>query len=233
MRCPVGYRASAVVPSRVLSFALLSLAPNLAFAQPKHAGGSALIAARGLVNAEDSDAAPEVVGSAGLDLRGAATLGSFPVGLAAGMGYHFGASVPGGFAYEAALMPLGISGIVDGIGWIAVLGGGDLSGVTTRVDFAPRLIAEARLEFELPGPFHFATYIRPAWLAVDARQDGAKDLQFADEFDAGVGLRIGAEHHKMGFVTSRGLFVGGVLRQWLDVSGYGLIVGYTVDGMSH
>lgn len=164
-----------------------------------------------------------------MDLHAAIAPGSFPVGIAAGLGYHFGASVPGGFAYEGRLMPLGIAAFADGIGWMTITGGGDLSGVTTRVPFAPRAIAEARLELQLPGPFHLAAFARPAWLAVDEREDGSETLGFADELDAGVGFRIGGEERRRGIDSSRGLFVGGVLREWLGERGFGVVLGYTVD----
>jgi hypothetical protein len=194
-----------------------------ALAKPEHGGGSVVIGARGL---RFSDLA---IGSAGLDLRGAIAPGSFPLGIALGAGYHFGASVPGGFAYEAGLMPVGIAGFVDGIGWVAILGGGDLSGVTTRVPFAGRLVAEARLELQLPGPLHFAAFARPAWLSVDERENGSDSVTFADELELGAGFRIGNEHERRGIDTSRGLFVGGVMRQWLGQTGFGLVLGYTVD----
>lgn len=189
-----------------------------------------MIGARGIGFPDASHDEPDFIGTAGLDLHGAIAPGSFPVGLAAGAGYQFGASVPGGFAYEAHLMPFGIAGFVDGIGWLAVIGGGDLSGVTTRVAFAARVIAEARVELQLPGPFHFAAFVRPAWLAVDEREDGSESANFADELDAGAGFRIGGEERRHGIDTSRGLFVGGVMREWLGERGFGIVLGYTVDG---
>ncbi len=213
-----------------LSIALLSAIPRVASAKPDHGGASVVIGAQGLGFSERDHASPDFIASAGLDLRGGIALGSFPMGIAAGMGYHFGASIPGGFSYEARLMPVGIAAFVDGIAWVTVMGGGDLSGVTARVPFAPRWIAEARVELQLPGPFHFAAFFRPAWLSVDARRHGSEAVRFADEFDAGAGLRIGSERRRWGFDASRGLFIGGQLRQWLGATGYGLVLGYTVDG---
>ncbi len=101
--------------------------------------------------------------------------------------------------------------------------------MTTRVPFAPRWVAEARLELQLPGPLHLAAFVRPAWLGVDARKDGADGIDFADELDAGAGFRFGEERVKWGMDTSRGLFVGGLMRQWLGATGYGVALGYTVD----
>ena len=176
------------------------------------------------------DGTPENIVEAGLDLRGAIAPGKLPLGFAIGAGYHFGASIPGGFAYEVALLPLGVSFFVDDIGWLAVVGGGDLSGVTTRVPFAPRTLVEARIELQLPGPFHFAAFARPAWLAVDARQDGSNSIGFADELEAGAGFRIGSERERWDIDSSRGVFVGGLVRQWLGQTGFGLVVAYTVDG---
>jgi hypothetical protein len=210
---------------------LFSLAfASHATAKPQHGGASAIISGQGVGFTEAAGDAPDALLTAGLDLRGGLALGSFPIGFAAGAGYRFGASVPGGFAYEFGVMPVGLGVFFDGIGWLAVTAGGDLSGVTARVPFAPRAVAEGRVELQLPGPFHFSAFIRPAWLAVDARESGSEYLDFADEFEAGLGFRIGSEQTKWGIDTSRGLFVGGVVRQWLGTTGYGLMLGYTVDG---
>lgn len=210
---------------RFCAAALLATMP--AAAQPEHAGGSVVIGARGLA----FDGGP-VDGSAtlGLDLRGAFAPGSAPVGLALGAGYELGASVPGGFVYRFALMPVGLAAFADGIFWLAVMGGGDIGGITARVPFAPRAVIEARIELDLPGPLHAALYAQPAWLAVDERQDGAEHFAYADEMELGAGLRFGSERSRHGFDAARGLFVGALLRQWVGATGYGATIGYTVDG---
>jgi hypothetical protein len=221
------------VIARRLALSVLALGAAIstnAGARPEHAGGSVVIGAQGLLFEEAPDGSADGLAALGLDLRGAVAPGSAPIGLAGGAGYHFGASHPGGFVYQLALLPLGVATFVDGIGWLAVMGGGDLCGVTARVPFAPRAIAEARLELELPGPFHLAAYFQPAWLAVDERRDGARDFELADEIEIGAGIRIGREGEPFGIDASRGLFVGGLFRQWLGATGYGLVVGYTVDG---
>jgi hypothetical protein len=199
-------------------------------AMPEHGGGSVVIGAQGIAFDGAPAESAEQIGTLGLDLRGAIAPGLLPVGFAAGASYHFGASVPGGFVYQLLLLPLGVAAFVDGVGWLALSGGGDLNGVTSRVAFAPRAIAELRVEIDVPGPFHLAAYAQPAWLAVDSRQDGATGVGFADEIELGAGLRIGSERVRHGIDSSRGLFVGGMWRQWLGATGYGLVVGYAVDG---
>ncbi len=167
-------------------------------------------------------------GSAGLDLHAAVALGSFPVGFAAGAGYQFGASVPGGFAYEAGLLPVGLAVMVDKVGWVAVMAGGDLGRDHARAlcTTVGRRGAPGAATPRAASPCG----VRAPGVARGRRSQGRADgIDFADELDAGAGFRFGEERVKWGMDTSRGLFVGGLMRQWLGATGYGVALGYTVD----
>lgn len=218
----------ACTAGHLVAACLLALAAR-AQAMPEHAAGSAVIGARAMTVRDAPADSLRQLGTLGLELRAAFGPGEAPLGLAAGAGYQLGASLPGGFAYQLHLLPAGVAGFIDGVGWLALLGGGDVDGVTSRVPFAPRAVVEARLELDVPGPFRLAGYGRPAWLAVDARQGGARHFDFADEVEFGVGLRIGAERRRHRADISRGLFIGGAYREWLGAVGYAVVLGYAVD----
>jgi len=167
----------------------------------------------------------------GVDTRLAFGPRDLPIAYGFGIDYQLGASTPGGFAYALSLWPAGVGVVIGDTAFLGVYGGGGFSGVTARVPFSGQLETEARLLCDVPGPFALSAAARAAWVAASARQDGSPSFGFPDEARGFVGVRVGHEDDKYGINSGRGALVAFDVREAFGTHGYGLIVGYQIDGL--
>lgn len=157
-------------------------------------------------------------------------IGAGRIGYHAGVDLAAGSTVHGGgFAYDVALLPVGIGvrfgetsfvAFGTGIGAMGAVGTIDDAmlwplDVTAEVGGgAVRVLARARASYVVGAP---------------GRHDGAPSVSFADELDAELGVRIGAHGHADDFPWGNGYFVGAAYREMAGSRYLGLVIGYSID----
>lgn len=166
----------------------------------------------------------------GLDLRAAVGRGA-PVLYAAGLGYQFGATVPGGFVYEVDLYPVGVGVLPTHNVSVAVRAGVGMSGTTGRVPLSAQFPVEAVVEFDLHRRVRVAGWVRPSWLTTDARHDGSARASFADELSAGLAVRWGRRYfpHQRNASAGNGYYLAALYREQLGARVVGGAFGYSIN----
>jgi hypothetical protein len=157
------------------------------------------------------------------------------VGEGANVGYHAGLVLAGGaaidragFAYDVALLPLGIGVRGRRNDFIAIGTGIGAMGATGKIDDAVLWPVEATFEFG--RAVRLLGRARIAWVAGAAgRHDGAPSLAFCDELDAMLGVRLGKAYDDYGFPSGNGYFVGAAYRELLGARFLGVVLGYSID----
>ena len=155
--------------------------------------------------------------------------GGDTIGLHAGIDLAAGSTLRGsGFAYDVALLPIGIAVRFGRSGFLALGTGVGAMGAIGTIDDAVTLPLEATLE--AGKGIRVLARARASYVAgADARHDGARDLPFADELDAMLALRIGHHYEDYGYPSGNGYFVGVAYRELLDSRGRGATIGYSID----
>jgi hypothetical protein len=182
----------------------------------------------GVTRTDHLDDSPRDLVLAGARLHGFVG-GGKTIALHAGADLAAGSTVRGaGFAYDVALMPVGVAvrfgrssfvALGTGVGFLGAVGTLD-DAVTLPVDLtleagkAWRVLARAR-----------ASYIARA----DGRHDGAPSIAFADELDAMLALRFGHHYEDYGYPSGNGYFIGVAYRELLGSHWVGATIGYSID----
>lgn len=184
----------------------------------------------------DGDARPENFILASARLHGF-------VGEGANVGFHAGFDLAGGstiasrgsaaatragFAYDLALLPVGIGVRGPRNSFVALGTGVQWSGAVGSLDDATLLPLE--LTFEYGNGLRVLGRARVGWVAgADGRHDGARDLPFTDELDAMLGVRLGKAYDDYGFPSGNGYFIGAAYRELLGARYVGVTLGYSID----
>lgn len=164
---------------------------------------------------------------AGVAVRGVA---GGRVGAAIGVDLGGGAGLQGGFAYHAALRPLGVGLHIGRLASFAVTGGAAIDGVTEHVDFAVRWPLEATLTIEIGDHLHLDGWAELAWIsAAGERQSGSESAPFGDELTCGVAVRVGRGETWRLVRWGNGYFIGGTYAELLGVRRVGLMFGYGLN----
>lgn len=158
-------------------------------------------------------------------------------GMSSTVGYHIGIDLAaggslnaGGFAYDVALFPAGISVRFGRTGVIALGAGVGASGATGTLDDAISVPLELNAELG-DGRLRLLARVRTSYVAgADSRQSAAPSVPFADELDATLGLRIGRHYEDWGIPSGNGYFLGAAYRELAGTRFLGLVLGYSIDG---
>ena len=174
------------------------------------------------------DGSPSDLVLAGARLHGFVGEGAtvmYAVGLDLAAGSTLGRA---GLAYDVALFPVGV-GVRFGRTSIATLATGvGAMGAVGSLDDAVTLPVE--LNIEAMSKHRVLARIRTAWVAGAAgRHDGARDVPFADELDATLGLRLGHHYEQHGYPCGNGYFFGIAFRELAGTRYLGAVIGYSID----
>jgi len=155
--------------------------------------------------------------------------GGKTIGLHAGIDLAAGSTIRGGgFAYDVALLPVGVAVRFWRTSFLALGTGVGAMGAIGTIDDAVTLPVEATLE--AGSGIRVLARARASWIAgADGRHDGAPSLAFADELDAMLALRIGHHYEDFGFPSGNGYFVGVAYRELLGAHWVGATIGYSID----
>ena len=157
------------------------------------------------------------------------------LGAGAHVGYHIAIDLLAGstldqrgFAYDVAVMPVGIATRFGATGLIAVATGIGANGAVNTVDDAAIVPVQTTLELgrgiRILGRARFS-YV----LGAANRQSGAPAIPFADELDAMLGVRLGHAYNKFGFPSGNGYFLAVSYREQLGTRFVGATIGYSLD----
>ncbi len=179
-------------------------------------------------NLEAPAAKPRDLVLAGARLHGFVG-GGKTIGLHAGIDLAAGSTLRGaGFAYDVALLPLGIAVRFGRSSFLALGTGVGAMGAVGTLDDAVTLPVEATLESG--KGIRVLARARASFVAgADGRHDGARDAPFADELDAMLALRVGHHYEDYGYPSGNGYFVGVAYRELLDSRWIGATIGYSID----
>ncbi len=185
----------------------------------------------GLHDVEDTkgDSAADDLVLAGVRLHAIVGHGE-TVGYHVALDFAFGSTLNGtGFAYDVALLPIGIGVRVGRTGVLALGTGFAASGATSTIDDAVAVPLELSAELG-GGRLRLVARARASWIAgAGSRQSAAPSAPFADELDAMLGLRIGHHYEEHGFPTGNGYFIGAAYRELAGTRFAGLVIGYELD----
>ena len=160
----------------------------------------------------------------GLSLR--AQGGPGRLGYALGVDVHLGAGTGGGFAYDAALHPLGIGLALGAVGSLALTAGYGVNGVTGHVPLVHELPVELRLGVDLNPRIHVRLFAMISALAADVEEPGGER---ARNRRVGATLRLGKGGQRDRERWGNGLFLGVIAGDRLGVRELGLVAGYGIS----
>ena len=182
----------------------------------------------GVTRTDRLDDKPRDLVLAGARLHGFVGHGK-TIGLHAGIDLAAGSTLRGaGFAYDVALLPIGVAVRFGRSSFLALGTGVGAMGAIGTIDDAVTLPVEATLE--AGQGIRVLARARASYVAgADGRHDGARDLPFADELDAMLALRIGRHYEDYGYPSGNGYFVGVAYRELLDSRWIGATIGYSID----
>lgn len=157
-------------------------------------------------------------GIAGIGMR--ALVGKQHLSYVAGFELGAGFTVPAGFAYRAALLPIGI-------GWrwprafIALAGGIGAEGATARIDDAGITFGEFSIEAALTTRTRLMLRASAGYAF-----GGAAD---APVFDGVVALRLSRQYDQFGVLSSNGYYLGAAVHRIAATPFIGIAFGYAID----
>ncbi|MEZ4367555.1 MAG: hypothetical protein R2939_14950 [Kofleriaceae bacterium] len=218
-------------PARIVAGALVAIAVRTGPAAAE-LGGAVMAHYEGSyvqtgVLDDDDDAAPRGLGLARLRLRG---VGPWRRGPTLGFELGVGSTRPGGFAYEAALYPLGLGAQLGEAGSVGVVVGIGASGAVGTVDDAALVPVSWWIELPLGRRLRVLGHGRLAWvLSSDARDGGSPTVGAVDELEAMVALRVGRTYQDSRARSGNGWFVGGAYREAEGHRFVGAVLGYSID----
>jgi len=133
----------------------------------------------------------------------------------------------GGFAYDAALLPLGLGVALGPDSFLALGTGVAAMGATGSLDDA--ILVPIQLELEYGETYHLTLRARDSFVfGADGRKDGAPSLPLGDELEGMVGIRIGKVDSSS---VRMGYFLGVAYKEMLGTRYIGLTLGYALGGM--
>jgi hypothetical protein len=138
-------------------------------------------------------------------------------GWAFGVDVAAGGSHPRGFAWRAAISPLGLGTRLGPYGVIGIIGGVGGSGITGRVAAAVELPAEAFLTLRVGSRAAVSLWVQPAWMKSEPA------------YRAGLTVRVGRAYHQWGFDAGNGYHLGVVASDELGARFLGATLGYDLD----
>jgi hypothetical protein len=141
-------------------------------------------------------------------------------GWAFGVDVAAGGAHPRGFAWRAAISPVGLGTRLGSHGVVGIIGGVGGSGITGRVAAALELPAELFLTLRVGSRAAVSLWVQPAWLPSESR---------SDEVRAGLTLRLGRAYHRWGFDAGNGYHLGVVASDELGARFLGATLGYDLD----
>jgi hypothetical protein len=145
---------------------------------------------------------------------------AFDVAVGGQIGRH------GGFAYDAAVLPLGIGVRLGADSFLALGTGIAAMGATGSLDDA--VLVPIQLELEYGLTYHLIVRARDSFVfGADGRRDGAPSLPIGDELEGMVGVRVGKADNPS---VPMGYFIGVAYKEMLDTRYIGLSLGYAVGG---
>jgi hypothetical protein len=147
-------------------------------------------------------------------------IGGEHVGFHAGLDLAGGGTIDaGGFAYDVALLPLGVAVRIGGTSVIALGAGVGALGGIPSLDGAVTLPAELTIELG-GGSVRLLGRARAAYIAGAA---------YPDELDGMLGVRVGHHYHDYGFPSGNGYFVALSARELERTRYVGVTIGYSID----
>ncbi len=165
----------------------------------------------------------------GFTVRSRLFLGRNPT-FCTGLDGDIGGSTTGA-AYALTAYALGL-GARWGHGNVAALcGGAGFDGIAGSVPFGGRFPAELTVAQSV-GPLRFTAWANVAWtVGADARRHGSTSFTFADEFEAGLAVRVGRQR---GYWTRTnaggGPSLGVVYREFMGTRSVGVVLGISLTG---
>jgi hypothetical protein len=145
---------------------------------------------------------------------------AFDLALGGQVGRH------GGFAYDAAVLPLGLGVRLGPDSFLALGTGIAAMGATGSLDDA--VLVPIQLELEYGLTYHLIVRARDSFvLGADGRRDGAPSLPLGDELEGMVGLRFGKSDTTN---LPMGYFIGVAYKEMLGTRYVGLSLGYALGG---
>jgi hypothetical protein len=145
---------------------------------------------------------------------------SFDAAIGGQVGRH------GGFAYDTAVLPLGIGLRLGPDSFLALDTGLAAMGATGSLDDA--VLVPIQLELEYGLTYHLIVRARDSFVfGADGRRDGAPSLPIGDELEAMVGVRVGKSDNPS---VPMGYFIGVAYKEMLDTRYIGLSLGYALGG---
>ncbi len=172
--------------------------------------------------------------TAGLSIDANVRMGKGHVAHAAFIDLHFGAGLDGGFAYNMALLPLGLA-LYDRKQYatLSVATGVRYRGVTGHKPAA--LLAPLRASLVVRAGTHVLLngWASAAFTSSDARQSGSNLAPFGDELSLGVTVRLGpggTMRPGRGAVSyGNGYFAGVLYEEHLGGEFWGITIGHGVN----
>lgn len=158
-----------------------------------------------------------------------ATAGTRWLAYAVGLDVRPGGGRHGGFAFGAALFPVGLAIAAGAPVSARVVAGIGTDGVTGHVPFSARFPVEAELELHPIRALELTLWAEAAWVTADRRARGATD-GVGDEVAAGATLRLGrGKRERQQWHWSNGWRVGVMVQERLGARTWGLTLGYGID----
>ncbi len=135
-----------------------------------------------------------------------------------------------GFAYDVALLPVGVGMKFGDTQFLAIGAGVGAMGAVGTLDDAVTFPVEASAELNLGSHLRVLARARASWLAgAPGRRNGSPTFGFADEVDGTLGLRLGHHYHDYNTPSGNGYFIGAAYRELLGAQFVGLVIGYSID----
>ena len=192
--------------------ATLAAAPGAAGAEGWRGGGSLALDLRGWQLEPDSGERTRAV-TAGPRFR--AVGGKHAVGLAAGIDLQLGATGDGSFAYEVAVLPLGVGVSLGRTARIGVAGGASVAGITGGVQ-----------PFELALPVEAFAEVS---LGDHLRASGWGRTTFGDDRELGLTVRWDRRRSAWSHASGNGYHLGAIGGRRAGADLIALIFGYSLD----
>ncbi|HTR49214.1 MAG TPA: hypothetical protein VMJ10_00825 [Kofleriaceae bacterium] len=152
------------------------------------------------------------------------------------LAYHIGLDLAaggtvgqGGFAYDVALLPIGIAVRPNERAFFALGTGVGAMGGVPSLDGAVTLPIDLTAELG-NGRVRLLGRARVSYVAgAPSRDGGAPSLPTGDELEAMLGVRIGHGYHEYGFSSGNGYFVAASYRELEGARFAGVTLGYSID----
>lgn len=136
-----------------------------------------------------------------------------------------------GVVYSLTAYALGVGARWGAGNAVSLCGGAGFDGVADAVPFAGRFPAELSVAQSV-GPLRFTAWGSLAWtVGADARRRGSTSFDFADEFEAGLVVRLGRQRRYWSNVSAGGgPSIGAVYREFMGTRSVSVVIGLDLTG---